>query len=132
MPFPDPLRGNEPGSFAEDTLSRRLPGIARQVLQNGDWAPDAARRLQALADEMPHGRVRPLQDVEAPDAALWQAYLPPYLGQTWLDAPWFALEMYFFRRILEATGYFQDGPGQGLDPYRSQKRKRPGRSGRGA
>jgi uncharacterized protein with ATP-grasp and redox domains len=30
-------------------------------------------------------------------------------------------ELYFFRRILEATGYFQPGPGQGVDPYRSQK-----------
>jgi predicted aconitase with swiveling domain/uncharacterized protein with ATP-grasp and redox domains len=123
FPLPEPLRGNEPGSFAEDTLSRRLPGIARQVLQEGDWSPEAARRLQALADEMPHGRVRPLQDDEAPDAPLWQAYLPPYLGQTWLDAPWFALETYFFRRILEATGYFQDGSGRGVDPYRSQKER---------
>jgi predicted aconitase with swiveling domain/uncharacterized protein with ATP-grasp and redox domains len=123
FPFPEPLRGNESGSFAEDTLSRRLPGIARQVLLEGDWPPEAARRLQALADEMPHGRVRLLQDDEAPDAALWQAYLPPYLGQTWLDAPWFALETYFFRRILEATGYFQDGLGKGVDPYRSQKRR---------
>jgi predicted aconitase with swiveling domain/uncharacterized protein with ATP-grasp and redox domains len=123
FPIPEPLRGNEPGSFAEDTLSRRLPGIARQVLQEGDWSPKAAARLQALADEMPHGRVRLLQDSNAPDAALWQAYLPPYLGQTWLEAPWFPLEAYFFRRILEATGYFQDEPGRGVDPYRSQKER---------
>jgi len=121
-PFPDALRGNEPGSFAEDTLSRRLPGIARQVLQDSDWPPEAARRLQALADEMPNGRVRPLQDGDAPDAALWRTYLPPYLGQTWLEGPWFALETYFFRRILEATGYFQDGPGRGIDPFQAQKR----------
>jgi predicted aconitase with swiveling domain/uncharacterized protein with ATP-grasp and redox domains len=123
LTLPDPLRGNEPGSFAEDTLSRRLPGIARQVLEEGKWSPEAARRLQALADEMPHGRVRLLLDDEAPDAALWQAYLQPYLGQTWLDAPWFALETYFFRRILEATGYFQDGPGRGVDPYQVQKER---------
>jgi predicted aconitase with swiveling domain len=121
FPIPEPLRGKESGSFAEDTLSRRLPGIALQVLEEGDWSPEAAARLRALADEMPHGRVRPLQDGEAPDAALWRAYLPPYLGKTWLEAPWFPLESYFFRRILEATGYFQDGPGCGIDPYRAQK-----------
>lgn len=123
FPIPEPLRGNEPGSFAEDTVSRRLPGIAWQVLQEGDWPPEAASRLQALAEEMPHGRVRLLQDEAAPDAALWQAYLQPYLGQTWLDAPWFPLEAYFFRRILEATGYFQDGAGHGVDPYRFQKQR---------
>lgn len=121
FPIPEPLRGNEPGSFAADTLSRRLPGIALQVLQEGEWSPEAAARLRALAEDMPHGRVRPLQDNRAPDAALWRAYLPPYLGQTWLDAPWFPLETYFFRRILEASGYFQDEPGRGVDPYAAQK-----------
>lgn len=123
LTLPEPLRGNEPGSFAEDTLSRRLPGIALQVLREGDWPPQAAARLQALAEEMPHGRVRPLQDDGAPDATQWQEYLRPYLGQTWLEAPWFPLEAYFFRRILEATGYFQDGPGRSVDPYRSQKQR---------
>ncbi len=75
FPIPDGLCGNEPGSFAEDTLTRRLPGIALQVLREGDWSPAAAGRLQALADEMPHGRVRPLQDDGAPDADLWEAYM---------------------------------------------------------
>jgi uncharacterized protein with ATP-grasp and redox domains len=123
---PAPLCGNEPGSFAEDTLSRRLPGIARSLLYE-PWHPQAQTWLQALVDDMPHGRLRPIQDPGAPDIANWQADLQPYLGQTWLDAPWFVAEIYFFRRILEATGYFQPGPGQGVDPYRSQKAK--GQSG---
>jgi predicted aconitase with swiveling domain/uncharacterized protein with ATP-grasp and redox domains len=121
FPIPGGLCGNEPGSFAEASLTRRLPGIALQVLREGDWSPEAAARLQALADEMLNGRVRPLQDDGAPDAELWRTNMLPYLGQTWLDAPWFPLEAYFFRRILEATGYFQDGPGRGVDPYRTQK-----------
>ncbi len=120
--IPEPLRGNEPGTFAEDTLSRRLPGIARRVLQEGNWHVDARLRLDDLAQDMPHGRLRPLQDPGAPDEALWAEWLAPYLGQTWLDAPWFAAEVYFFRRILEATGYFQNCPGRGVDPYQAQKR----------
>ena len=120
--LPLPLRGNEPGSFAEDTLSRRLPGIAR-VLLDEPWHPQAQTRLQALVDDMPHGHLRPIQDPEAPDVSIWHTDLMPYLGQTWLEAPWFVAELYFFRRILEATGYFQPGPGQGVDPYRSQKAK---------
>ncbi len=120
--LPPPLRGNEPGSFAEDTLSRRLPGIARSLLDD-PWHPQARTRLQTLVDDMPHGRLRPIQDPGAPDIANWQSDLQLYLGQTWLDAPWFVAEIYFFRRILEASGYFQPGPGQGVDPYRSQKAK---------
>jgi uncharacterized protein with ATP-grasp and redox domains len=118
--LPPPMRGNQPGSFAEATLSRRLPDIARSLLDD-PWHPQAVTRLQALAADMPAGRLRPLQDPGAPDLTEWQADLQPYLGQTWLDAPWFVAELYFFRRILEATGYFQPGPGQGVDPYHSQK-----------
>lgn len=119
---PEPLRGNEPETFAEDTLTRRLPGIARRVLREWDWHVEARLRLEELAQDMPYGWLRPLQDPGAPDEALWAEWLTPYLGQTWLDAPWFAAEVYFFRRILEATGYFQDGPGRGVDPYQAQKR----------
>ncbi len=117
---PAPLRGNEPGSFAEDTLSRRLPGIARSLLGENRH-PQAQSGLAALADEMPHGRLRPIHDPGAPDSDRWQVDLQSYLGLSWLDAPWFLTEAYFFRRILEATGYFQPGPGQGIDPYRAQK-----------
>ena len=117
---PAPLRGNEPGSFAEDTLSRRLPGIARSLLA-GKWHPQARTRLLALADEMPHARLRPIEDPGAPDIARWQIDLQPFLGQSWLEVPWFAAEAYFFRRIIEATGYFQPGPGQGVDPYERSK-----------
>ena len=47
--------------------------------------------------------------------------MAPYQGQNWLSAPWFVVETWFFRRILEATGYFQPGSGQGIDPYGPQK-----------
>jgi predicted aconitase with swiveling domain/uncharacterized protein with ATP-grasp and redox domains len=120
---PEWLRGSEPGSFAEDTLSRRMPCvIARGVLDENDWDAGTATRLQALIEDMPHGRLRSLQD-EAPDNEQWERWLAPYIGQTWLEAPWFVGEMYFFRRILEATGYFQVGAGQGVDPYRLQKQQ---------
>ena len=117
---PPPLRGAEAGSFAQDTLSRRLPGIARSLLDEVR-GPAARANLQALADDMPAGRLRPIQDAGAPDLANWHTHLQPYLGQTWLEAPWFVAEVYFFRRILEASGYFQPGAGQGADPYRAQK-----------
>jgi hypothetical protein len=36
--------------------------------------------------------------------------------------PWFVAETYFYRRVLEAIGYFRPGPGLGADPYALQKR----------
>jgi hypothetical protein len=123
LPLPEPLRGNEHGSFAEGTVSVRLPNIVRRVLQDGDWSPGSVAALQALIDSMPHGGIRPLHDDSAPDAGDWERYVSPYLGQTWLEIPWFFAESYFFRRILEAAGYFKPGKGQGIDPYAALKRQ---------
>ncbi len=119
--IPDWLRGREPGSFAEDTMLRRLPEIVRRVAQEGDWPPAVSARLYALADDLPHGRLTPIDDPSAPDAVLWPGYLQPYLGQTWLEAPWFPAEIYLFRRILQITGYYSPGSGQAVDPYAAQK-----------
>ncbi len=121
LPLPPALRGCEPGTFTEATMTRRLPGIARRTAQDAAWHPQAAARLEALAADMPHGRLRPIDDPGAPDSEAWAAYLAPWLGRTWLEAPWFDAEIYFFRRILEASGYFQPGAGHGVDPYRPQK-----------
>ena len=127
IPIPPPLRGAEAGSFAQaasfaaDTILRRLPEIARRVIAENSFDPPTNDRLSALAANLPHGRVRPLLDEQAPDWADWQAALRPFLGQSWLELPLFAAEMVFYRRILEATGYFQPGAGYGVDPYRLQK-----------
>jgi hypothetical protein len=121
MTIPDSLRGREIGTWQHETISERLPAIARRVVEENRLASSQAAAVTALADDMPHGRIRPLQDSSAPDAAWWVAWLQPYIGQGWLEVPWFLAEMYFFRRILEATGYFVPGLGFGLDPYRRQK-----------
>ncbi len=122
LPIPEPLRGKEPGTWAHFTITVRLPEIARRTLAENDFPPEAAARLEALIQEIPQGPIRPLQDPGAPDQADWDAYVAPVAGQDWLEVPWFFAETYFYRRILEATGYFQPGPGQGVDPYRQQKR----------
>jgi hypothetical protein len=121
LPIPPLLRGSEAGSFAEDTVVRRLPAIALRVISENSFDVPTNQHLHDLAGDLPRGRIRPLLDVQAPDWSSWQDVLQPFFGQTWLEIPWFAAEMVFYRRVLEATGYFQPGPGFGLDPYRLQK-----------
>ena len=121
-PLPEPLRGAELGTFAHLTVSERMPRIGRQVLAENDFPPAVVSRLETLIAELPFGRVRPLEDAAAPDASDWDGYVRPYLGQNWLQVPWFFAESYYYRRILEATGYFRPGPLHGVDPYLNQKR----------
>lgn len=121
LPLPPPLRGTDPDSFAHYTIAHRFPDLTRRVLADNDFSPAQTERLTRLLDELPSGRVRLLEDTAAPDTAAWREYLAPYPGQTWLEIPWYLSEVYFYRRILEATGYFEPGPACGVDPYRRQK-----------
>lgn len=119
MSRPEPLRGREEGTFAHHTVTVRMAGTVRRVLaDNPGLPPGAAAALEALVADLPHGRLRPLAD-DAADAEAWAAHLAPHLGRSWLDVPWFVAETYFFRRILEAVGYF--GARAGQDPFRPQK-----------
>ena len=120
--LPRPIMVSDEGSFAYYTVTERLPAIARRVIAENDFPPTIADDLEALARELPGGTVRPLHDDGGPDLADWAAYVRPYLGQRWLDIPWYFAETYFYRRLLEATRYFSSGPWQGIDPFATQKR----------
>ncbi len=78
------------------------------------------RNIEALHNELTAGAIRGLQE-ETPDRAFWDAAAAPHIGRSWLDVPWYWAEAFFYRRVLEATRYFQPGPWQGVDPYAAKK-----------
>ena len=117
LTLPDPLSGLERGSFAHYTLSERLPNIALGAIEDYEWSPQAIANLKKLAADMPDGRLGDMADDNAPDRSDWNRHLEPYREQTWLQAPWFAAETYFFRRLIAASGYFREGSGKMVDPY---------------
>ncbi|MDQ7041047.1 MAG: damage-control phosphatase ARMT1 family protein [Rhodothermus sp.] len=118
---PPPLRGIDPHSFAERTVRERWPRIVARTIQENDFPEAINERLRTLHRELPEGPIRPIQDPGAPDLPLWNEWVAPYVGETWASAPWLFAEHYLYRRLLEATGYFQPGPTYLLDPFRKQK-----------
>lgn len=121
-PTPEPLRGSDLGTFAHLSVVKRLPQIGRRTLAENDFPPDVHQAFEHLIDEIPTGRIRGLNDSDAPDAEAWDSYVAPYLGYDWLQVPWFFAEFYFYRRVLETTGYFQGGHGGfRKDPFHHQK-----------
>lgn len=121
LPLPAPLYGAEAGTFAHHTVTKRLPETARRTLRENSFLPQNQAALEALAAEIPTAPLRPLREELAPDAERWAAYVSEHLGKNWLEVPWFFAEAYFFRRVLEAAGYFYPGPHRGLDPFLHQK-----------
>src|SRR5262245_15936310 len=114
------LRVGDEHSFAQHTFRVRLPAILRKVWARAVWTPEQRAGLQALGDELTSAPVRPLRDREAPDVADWDSYLEPWRGQRWAELPFYFAEAYFYRRLLEATGFFPD---RRDDPFSDAKRE---------
>jgi hypothetical protein len=119
--LPPLLMTSEAGSFAHNTLKVRVPAILRETMELNDFPAQIMAGLEEFHEELVSGRIRGLREC-ATDRAFWDEVSAPYIGRTWLEVPWYWAEAFFYRRILEATGYFQPGPWQGVDPFAPKKR----------
>lgn len=118
-PIPAPLCGSETGSFAEHTITRRLPDIGQRLFAENTFSAEVSERLKGLLAEIPHGMIQPISDPQAPDMPAWQHHSASYTSANWLQVPWFFAETYFYRRIIAAIDYFHTG----LDPFAYQKQQ---------
>ncbi|RUS97997.1 hypothetical protein DSM106972_082160 [Dulcicalothrix desertica PCC 7102] len=123
LPLPSPLVGAEVGSFTEYTVTQRMPAIARRVIAENSFTSTVNDSLEQLASALPTGYIQSLVDDTGTDFTRWNEYLQSFLGQRWVDIPWFFAETYFYRLILNITGYFAPGESQGVDPFALQKRQ---------
>ena len=128
--LPPAIRISESGSFARYTFTERIPSILKDTLALNSFPRGIRKALEELGAELAGGAIRGLRE-EAEDRAFWNAVSAPHIGRSWLDAPWYWAEAFFYRRLLEATGYFQPGPWNRVDPIRADEGDRIG-AGRGA
>jgi hypothetical protein len=125
LPLPPPILIGPEGSFAWDVFHRRHPKLIENVIAALPYSAGQAAALRALAEESMRGVIAPLPD-SAPDAQRWREWDRGHYGKPWSDAPFLWAESFFFRRILEATGYHGGaGPGAAawatVDPYAPMK-----------
>jgi hypothetical protein len=98
---PEPIISNEPGSLAWHVWHERHPALVRQIVDAHPYPAPIAAALQALLDETMHGTM-PAGE---------------YAGQRWLDVPFLWAESHFYHRMMDAVGFFDDGPWRGVDPF---------------
>ncbi len=122
MAPPKPMIGLEPGSWAERTIKVRFIDTIKRTIAENDFPAEFLDRLDNLISEIPDDSIKDVIDPGAPDEDQWRTYLAGYEGQNWLQPPWFVVEHYFYRRIIDAVGYFQMGAGNGLDPFLASKK----------
>ncbi|MFK0192101.1 damage-control phosphatase ARMT1 family protein [Kitasatospora sp. NPDC090308] len=117
LPDAPVIRIDVPGSFARGVFHERHPVLIRQVLDALPYGPAQRERLAALLAQSTGGGVLEPPDGDDPDAARWREWGTGLWGRRWDEAPFLWAESYFYRRLLDATGYFRPGPWRGVDPF---------------
>lgn len=134
LPIPPMWTSTTPGTWAYDTMSRRVDAEILQRTYDENRAiwdrpefESNLKQFQQLRQELQHASITPIRYLksEGEEENLWNSILHPYVEKqdTWLSAPWLVTEFYLYRRLLECTGYFHaPSPGYLLDPFQIQKR----------
>jgi uncharacterized protein with ATP-grasp and redox domains len=108
--------GSDPAGFPWSVFQERHPLLFRQIREALPYGPRELRRLDAFEREAVGGVIGPIE-AGAHDRTVWDEWCRPYLGMPWTEAPFLWAEVYFYRRLLSATGWFGPGPMQGVDPF---------------
>ncbi|MFJ4184054.1 damage-control phosphatase ARMT1 family protein [Kitasatospora sp. NPDC089509] len=117
MPDAPVIRSDVPGSFARSVFHERHPELIRRVLDALPYGPAERAAIERLLTESTGGGILEPLPADAPDAAQWLAWGEGRWGEPWSEAPFLWAESYFYRRLLDATGYFRPGAWQGVDPF---------------
>ncbi|AHH18871.1 hypothetical protein NONO_c40870 [Nocardia nova SH22a] len=120
MTSPTPILSGAPGSFARGVFVERHPKLVERLLDALPFGPAERTAVRQLLAESVGGVLEPLPPT-AHDHDRWQRWGADRYGRPWGEAPFLWAESYFYRRLLEATGYFAPGAWRGVDPFASFK-----------
>lgn len=114
-----PAIGCEPGSYGWSVLHERHPALIARVRAGLPFGPAEHEALSQLECEVTVGVVTTPEDLGPADQ--WRTWARDYVGRPLDQASFLWAENYFYRRLLDATGYYRPGPWHGIDPFRPMK-----------
>ncbi|GAA3206328.1 damage-control phosphatase ARMT1 family protein [Actinocorallia longicatena] len=114
--LPPRLLNSDPEGFAWGVWHDRTPRLVAGIRDAHPYGPEQRDALDALLEEVASGMMSPLPRA-AHDHDLWAGWGRERFGRPWAEAPFLWSESYFYRRLLEAVGYFGTGPWRGVDPF---------------
>ena len=111
------INGKSKKSFAAFTIKERLPYILRKISKENCYPDDVQARLDELGDNILHGKIGLLPE-SGEEILDWQNWINPFMGKSWFELPFYFAEAYFYRMVLDRSGYFEDK----IDPFAITKR----------
>jgi len=114
--LPPELLNNDPAGFAWGVWHDRTPALVNQIRDAHPYGPAQRRGLAALLAEISSGLMAPLGP-DAHDHGRWHSWGKDHFGRPWLEAPFLWSESYFYRRLLDAVHFFEQGPWYWVDPF---------------
>lgn len=104
LPLPPVLRSDVVGTWAYDTMSRRVRSdiLGRVFRENEFTSPNILSALRKLDDELANAEstiLTPIEDDGGPDVKEWNEVILKEIldkGETWLSAPWCDAEFYLY------------------------------------
>ncbi len=118
--LPPKILTSDPGSYAQKTIRVRKPWIIDRVISKNGYPSGTVEKLGNLKSEIATGVLGRVKRPVSSDRH-WQTALELNDGRTWHDVPWLFAEAYFYRRLLDCTDYFRQGPLYLTDPFGVEK-----------
>lgn len=102
-PLPGILCGAD-GGFAQKCVQERLSHIVDAVVKHNAYDEAQVAALAELGEETRRGGAATILPLPAGDE--WGHYVLPFVGSTWMKAPWWFVEHLFYRRMLNGVRYW--------------------------
>ncbi|MDA1362976.1 damage-control phosphatase ARMT1 family protein [Glycomyces luteolus] len=121
LDLPPRIGIDRPGSFSRSVFHERHPVLIENLLRDFPYPAHIQARLENLLAETLNGTV-PSAVPPGPNTPSWEAQIAGCAGRPWSELPFLWAESYFYRRLLEATEYFEaESPWGGVDLFAPQK-----------
>jgi uncharacterized protein with ATP-grasp and redox domains len=117
-PLPPFINGAEVNSFAAFTLTKRLPYILATIVEDNLLTEKQVAELKELEQTVLNGTITLIHSLFPMEQPFWQAFFEEYAGLSYYQAPFFPVEAYFYRRIMEIIHFVEEGY---QDPFLEQK-----------
>jgi hypothetical protein len=119
MDLPPQLTLEDEHSFAWQVFHNRHPELFRRLKDAHPYSPAQRAALDALLAETFDGVISTVPD------PVWRDWDRGNFGTPWAKAPFLWAESYFYRRLLDAAGYFETGVDP-FGPFKSAELRDPG------